>query len=83
MHLFKVAAAAVLVSALACSSSSAAVTFGREKLKASTKTQGDFNLANCRPDQALGKDKVCHAKTVKPTCPTGYVLTGAVCTWTG
>ena len=42
----------VLAFALACSTmamarpAAAAVTFGREKLKATTKTQGDFNLSN-------------------------------------
>ena len=41
----------------------AAVTFGREKLKATTKTQGDFNLANSRPS-ASPPPAVSKSKTV-------------------
>ena len=41
----------------------ASVTFGREKLKATTKTQGDFNLANGRPS-APPPPAVSKSKTV-------------------
>ncbi len=65
--------------------SSAAVTFGREKLKATTKTQGDFNLSNRvnfedmwpnNGDFDFNDQSVANNFAVSATDPRGNVTTG-------
>lgn len=79
MNAIKVAAAVLCLAAFASSSATAAVTYSRDRLKAAQPQ----TAKDCSANQIFGRDQMCHDKTVRPTCPGGYSLNGAVCTYTG
>ena len=78
MNVSRVTFFALCAFTLTASSTSAAVKFSRDNLRAALKAPVQ-TAKDCNSEQVFGRDNRCHAKAVKPICPTSYNLAGDVC----